>query len=95
MSPAGSNPQSQKDSGRRRRDHWDRQLKISKCTILPLVLYECGTWSLTLSDERRLWVLENRMPRIIGLKRDEITGDEKNYMTRSLIICTPNQILFG
>jgi len=44
---------------------------------VPLVLYEWGTWSLTLREESRLWVLENRMLRIIGPKRDEITGDEK------------------
>jgi hypothetical protein len=38
-------------------------------------------------------VFENRMPRKIGPKREEVEGDEKNYM-RSLLICTPNQILF-
>jgi len=46
-------------------------------------------------EECRLWVLENRMPRIIGPKRDEVRRDEKNYMRRSLLICTPNQTLFG
>jgi len=91
MSPADSNPQSH-DNGRKQCNHWDRHLKISKTIILPLILYEWGTWSLTLREESRLWMLENRMLRIIGPKRDEVIGDEKNYMWRSLLICTPNQI---
>jgi len=95
MFPADSNPQSQKEWGRRQRDQWDRHLKIPKTIILPLVLYECGTRSLTLREERRLWMVENRMPRIIGPKTDEVMVDKKNYMRRSLLICTPNQILFG
>jgi hypothetical protein len=36
--------------------------------MLPVVLYGCETWSLTLREERRLRVLENRT------KRDEVTG---------------------
>jgi hypothetical protein len=44
--------------------------------ILPLVLYGCETWSLTLREEHRLRVFEwNRvLRRIFGLKRDEVTG---------------------
>jgi hypothetical protein len=38
-------------------------------------MYGCETWSLTLREERRLRVFENRvMRRIFGLKRDEETG---------------------
>jgi hypothetical protein len=45
-------------------------------TILPLVLYGCETWSLTLKEERRLRVFENRvLRRIFGPKRDEVTGE--------------------
>jgi hypothetical protein len=41
--------------------------------ILPVVLYGCETWSLTLSDEHRLRVFENRvLRRIFGPKRDEV-----------------------
>jgi hypothetical protein len=41
-------------------------------------------------------VFENRVLRgIFGPKRDEVTGSAENYITRSLIICTPHQILFG
>jgi hypothetical protein len=40
-----------------------------------VVLYGCETWSLTLREEHRLRVFENRMPRrIFGPKRDEVTG---------------------
>ena len=40
------------------------------------VLYGYETWSLTLREERRLRVFENRvMRRIFGAKRDEITND--------------------
>jgi len=43
---------------------------------LPLVLYGYETWSLTLREERRLRVFENRvLRRIFGLKRDEVTGE--------------------
>ena len=43
--------------------------------ILPVVLYGCETWSLTLREERRLRVFENRvLRRIFGPKRDEVTG---------------------
>jgi hypothetical protein len=41
-----------------------------------VVLYGCETWSLTLREEERLQVLENRvLRRIFGPKRDEVTGD--------------------
>ena len=50
--------------------------KICRTIILPLVLYGCETWSLTLREERRLRVFENRVfRRIFGPKRDEVTGD--------------------
>ena len=46
--------------------------------ILPVVLYGCETWSLTLREERRLRVFENRVLRkVIGPKRDKVTGMEK------------------
>ena len=44
--------------------------------ILPLVLYGCETWSLTLREERRLRVFENMvLRRTFGPKRDEVTLD--------------------
>ena len=43
-------------------------------TILPVVLYGCETWSLTLREERRLRVFENRvLRRVFEPKRDEVT----------------------
>jgi hypothetical protein len=43
---------------------------------LPVVLYGCETWSLTLREEHRLTVFEKRMlRRIFGPKRDEVTGE--------------------
>jgi hypothetical protein len=52
------------------------KVKIYKTIILPVVLYGCETWSLTLREEHRLRVLENRvLRRIFGPKRDEETRD--------------------
>jgi hypothetical protein len=49
------------------------KIKINKTIILPVVLYGCGTWSLTLREEHRLRVFENRvLRRIFGPKRDEV-----------------------
>jgi hypothetical protein len=48
--------------------------RIYKTIILPVVLYGCETWSLTLREEHRLRVFENRVLRIFGPKRDEMTG---------------------
>jgi hypothetical protein len=50
--------------------------RIYKTIILPVVLYGCETWSLTLREEHRLRVFENRvLRRIFGPKRDEVTGE--------------------
>jgi hypothetical protein len=51
------------------------KIKIYKTIILPVVLYGCETWSLTLREEHRLRVFVNRvLGRIFGPKRDEVTG---------------------
>ena len=43
--------------------------------VLYVVLYGCETWSLTLREERRLRVFENRVLRkVFGPKREEVTG---------------------
>ena len=48
------------------------KIKIYKTIILPVVLYGCEAWSLTLREECRLRVFENRiLRRIFGPKRDE------------------------
>jgi hypothetical protein len=49
--------------------------KIYKTIILPVVLYRCETLSLTIREEHRLRVFENRvLRRIFGPKRDEVSG---------------------
>ena len=52
------------------------KIKIYRTIILPVVLYGCETWSLTLREEHRLRVFENRVfRRVFGPKRDEVTGE--------------------
>ena len=52
------------------------RIKIYRSIILPVVLYGCETWSLTLREERRLREFENRvLRREFGPKRDEVTGN--------------------
>jgi hypothetical protein len=52
------------------------KIEIYRTMILPVVLYGCETWSLTLSEERRLRVFENRvLRRVFGPKKDEVTGE--------------------
>jgi len=53
--------------------------------ILPVVLYGCETWSLTLREERRLSVFENRvLRRIFGPKRDEVAGEWRKLHNEEL-----------
>ena len=53
--------------------------------ILPVVLYGCETWSLTLRQERRLRVFENKvLRRIFGPRRDEVTGDWRRLHNEEL-----------
>jgi len=52
------------------------KIKIYRTIILPFVLYGCETWPLTLREERRLSVFENRvLRRIFEPNRDEVTGE--------------------
>jgi hypothetical protein len=52
------------------------KIKIHKTIILPVILYGCKTWSLTLREECRLRVFENMvLRRIFGPERDEVTGE--------------------
>ena len=61
--------------------------------ILPVVLYGCETWSLTLREERRLRVFENRvLRRVVGSRRDEVTGEWRKLHNEKLnyLYCSPN-----
>jgi len=70
----------------------DGSLKIYNIhiVILPVVLYGCGTLSVTFREEHRLRVLEKRMlRRMFGPKRQEVCA------LRSFVICTAYRILQG
>jgi hypothetical protein len=61
------------------------KVKIYKTIILPVVLYWCETWSLTLREEHRLRVFENRvLRRVFGPKRDEVTGEWRKLHNEEL-----------
>jgi hypothetical protein len=60
-------------------------MRIYKTIILPVVLYGCETWSLTLREEHRLRVFENRvLRRIFGPKRDEVMGEWRKLHNKEL-----------
>ena len=70
-----------------------RNIKIHRTIILPLVLYGCETGSLTLKEERRLRVFENRvLRRVFGPKRDEVTGEWRKLHSEELndLYSSPN-----
>ena len=59
------------------------KIKIYRTIILTVVLYGCEAWSLTLREERKLRVFENMVLRIFGPRRDEVTGNGGDCITRS------------
>ena len=64
------------------------KIKIYRNIILPLVLYGCETWLLTLREERRLRVLR----RIFGPKRDEVREEWRKLHIEELndLYSSPN-----
>jgi hypothetical protein len=69
------------------------KFKIYRSIILPVVLYGCEIWSLTLREEYRLRVFENRvLRRIFGPKRDEVTGEWRRLRNEELyyLYSSPN-----
>jgi hypothetical protein len=69
------------------------KIRIYKTMILPVVLYGCETWSLTLREEHRLRVFENRvLRRIFGPKGDGVTGGWRKLHANSFIIYTLHQV---
>jgi hypothetical protein len=71
------------------------KIKIYRTIILPIVLYRCETWSLTLREERRLRVFENMVSGgIFGPRRDEVTGEWRRLHNEELndLYCSPNTV---
>jgi len=61
------------------------KIRIYRTIILYVVLYGCETWSLTLREEVRLKMLENRvLRRIFGPKRDEVTREWRKLHSEEL-----------
>jgi len=61
------------------------KIKVQRTIILPVVLYGCETWSLTLREECRLRVFENRvLRRIFGPKMDEGTEEWRKLHNEEL-----------
>jgi hypothetical protein len=71
------------------------KIRIYKTLILPVILYGCETWTLTLRKEHKLRVFENRvLRRIFGPKRDGVTGRWRKLRNEELhnLYCSPSII---
>ena len=69
------------------------KIKIYRTIILPVVLYACEAWSLTLQEERKLRVFENMvLRRIFGPRRDEVTEEWRRLHNEELndLYSSPN-----
>ena len=68
------------------------KIRIYRTIILPVVLYGCETWLLTLREERRLRVFEIKVLRRIFGPRDEVTGDWRRLHNEEInvLYCSPN-----
>ena len=66
------------------------KLKMYKTVILPVILYGCKTWTLTLREEKRLQVFENKVLRkTFGPKRQ---SNGEDYITGSYMIFMGSRI---
>jgi hypothetical protein len=71
------------------------KIKIYRTKMLPVVLYGCESWSLTVREEHRLWVSENRvLRRISGPMREEVAGGLRRLHSEEIHnLSTLHQIL--
>ena len=61
------------------------KIKIYRTIIFPVVMCECEAWSLTLREEHRLTVFENRvLRRILGPRRDKVSGEWRKLHNEEL-----------
>ena len=72
--------------------HFLVKIKICRTIILPVVLYGCEAWSLTLSQERRLKVFEIRILRRIFEPKRDTNGELRRLHNEDFIVCTVNLI---
>jgi len=69
------------------------KIKIYRTIILPVVSYGCENWLLTMREEHRLRMFENRvLRRIFGSKIDEVTGEWRKLHTVEIndLYCSHN-----
>jgi hypothetical protein len=71
------------------------KIKIDRTIIVPVVLHGCDSWSLTLREEHRCRVFENRVfSRIFGPKMDKVTREWKKLHNGELIVLYSSPIIF-
>jgi hypothetical protein len=71
------------------------KIRVYRTVVLPVVLYGCEIWYVTLREEHRLRVFENRvLRRVFGPKRDEATGEWRRLHNEELndVYSSPNII---
>ena len=69
------------------------KIKIYRTIILPVVLYGCEIWSLTLREERKQRMFENMvLRRIFGPRREQVTGEWRRLHNEELndLYSSPN-----